>query len=130
MPFDQRKRATYRKSSDLKPKECCAPAVAALDQHLTIPIQGSLTQTDLFRALVGMAAMHQSVHSITGQLDQVPCETSFRYHLRKLALDDQEQKSTAILTHFMHHVLKTRKRVSVRDRLYQQSVLRNDLQRE
>lgn len=32
---------TCRKSSDLKPKECCAHAVAALDQHLTDPIQGS-----------------------------------------------------------------------------------------
>ncbi len=53
-----------------------------------------------------MAAMHQSVHSITGLLDQVPCETSFRYHLKKLALDALEQKSTAILTHFIHHILK------------------------
>ena len=53
-----------------------------------------------------MAAMHQSVHSITGFLEQVPCETSFQYHLKKLPMNDLEQKSTAILTHFVHHVLK------------------------
>ena len=106
MPFTQGKRTTCSKNSHLKPKECCACAVAALDRHLTIPIRGSLTQTDLFQALVGMAAMHQSVHSLTGFLEQVPCETSFRYHLKKLSMDDLEQKSTAILTHFVHHVLK------------------------
>jgi putative transposase len=106
MPFAQRKKTTCRKSSDLGPKECCAHAVTALDQHLTIPLQGRLTQTDLFQTLVGMAAMQQSVHSIAGFLEHVPCETSFRYHLKKLAMDDLEQKSTAILTHLVHHVLR------------------------
>jgi len=71
---------------------------AALDRHLTIPIQGKLTQSDLFTALVGMAAMNQSVHSITSILDQVPCETSFRYHLKKLDRDELERNNTAILT--------------------------------
>jgi hypothetical protein len=81
MPLPKRGN-TRSKDSHLKPKECCACAVAARDQHLTIPIQGQLTQTDLFAALVGMAAMNQSVHSITGLLEHVPCETSFRYHLK------------------------------------------------
>jgi len=106
MLFTQRKRTTCNKNSHLKPKECCAYAVAALDQHLAISIQGRLTPTDLFQTLVGMAAMQQSVHSIAGFLEHVPCETSFRYHLKKLAMDDLEQKSTAILTHLVHHVLK------------------------
>ncbi len=106
MPFTQRKKTTCRKNSDLKPKECCVHVVAALDQHLTIPIQGRLTQTDLFQALGGMAAMNQSIHSITGFLEHVPCETSFHYHLKKLNMGELEQKSTAILTHFVHHVLK------------------------
>ena len=106
MPFAQRKKTTCRTSNDLKPKECCAWAVTALDQHLTIPIQGRLTQTNLFQALVGMAAMHQSVHSITGLLEHVPCETSFRYHLKKLTMDELEQKSAAILAHAMQGVLK------------------------
>ncbi|CVK31725.1 protein of unknown function [Methanoculleus bourgensis] len=37
MPFAKSKKTTCRKSNDLKPKECCAHAIAALDQHLTIP---------------------------------------------------------------------------------------------
>jgi len=53
-----------------------------------------------------MAAMHQSIHSMTRILDRMPCETSFRYYLKKLNMDDLEQKSTATLTHFVHHVLK------------------------
>lgn len=92
MPFTQRKKTTCRKSSDRKPKGCCACAVAALDQHLAIPIQGKLTQIDLFQALVGMAAMQQSAHSITKLLEHVPCETSVRYHLKKLGMDELEQK--------------------------------------
>jgi len=57
MPFAKSKKMTCRKSNDLKPKECCAHAVAALDQHLPLSIQGKLTQTTLFQALVGMTAM-------------------------------------------------------------------------
>lgn len=106
MPFAKSKKTICRKSTDLKPKECCAHAVAALDQHLTIPIHGKLTQTDLFQALVGMAAMQQSIHSITGLLEHVPGETSFRYHLKKLDMDELEEKSAAILTHTVHRVLK------------------------
>ncbi|NVO66436.1 ISH3 family transposase [Methanofollis tationis] len=99
-------RVTCRKSNILKPKDCCAPVVSALDQHLTIPIQGKLTQTDLISSLVGMAVMNQSVHSITHILDRVPCETSVRYHLKKLDMADLEQNNTSILTTHMHHVLK------------------------
>lgn len=106
MPFTKSKKTTCRKSTDLTPKECCAHAVAALDQHLTISIQGQLTQTDLFQALVGMAAMQQSIHSITGLLEHVPCETSFRYHLKKLDMDELEEKSAAILAHTVYQVLK------------------------
>lgn len=105
MPLPKRGN-TRSTNSHLKPQECCACAVAALDQHLTIPIQGKLTQTDLFQAVVGMAAMNQSVHSITGLLEHVPCETSLRYHLKKLDMDALEQENNAILTHFVHHVLK------------------------
>ena len=120
---------TCKKSSDLKPKGCCAHAVAALDQHLTIPIQGRLTQTDLFQALVGMVAMNQSVHSITVFLEHVPCETSFRYHLKKLDMDELERENAAI-THFVHHVLKPGNAYHVCHRLHQRSVLRGDFWRE
>lgn len=53
-----------------------------------------------------MAAMHQSVHSITGLLEHVPGEMLFRYHLKKLTLNELDRKSTAILAHSMQHVLK------------------------
>ena len=89
----------------VQPKECCALAVAALDRHVSIPIQGSLTQTIVFRTLVGMAAMQQSVHSIATVLERSPCETSLRHHLAKLSMDDLEPVNTAILGHAISSVL-------------------------
>lgn len=106
MSLTKKTKATCRKSNDLKPKECCVHVTAALDQHLTIPIQGNLTQTEVFGTVVGMAAMNQSIHSITGVLEHVPCETSLRYHLKKLDIDELEEKNTAILTHMADRVLK------------------------
>jgi putative transposase len=76
---------------------------------LTIPIQGKLTQTDIFGAVVGMAAMSQSIHSIPGLLEGAPCETSLRYHLKKLDMDELEEKSPAILASGIHQVLKPEK---------------------
>ncbi len=100
------KRSACRNSDVLRPKECCAHVITALDHHLTIPIQGKLTQTDVFGTVVGMAAMNQSIHSITGVLEHVPCETSLRYHLKKLDMDELEEKNAAILAHMAHKVLK------------------------
>ncbi len=54
MSLMKKPKATCRKSNDLKPKECCAHVTAVLDQHLTIPIQGNLTQTDVFGTVVGI----------------------------------------------------------------------------
>lgn len=53
-----------------------------------------------------MTAMQQSVHSITGMLERVPGETSFRYHLKKLDIDELEEKSAAVLVHTVYPVLK------------------------
>lgn len=53
-----------------------------------------------------MAAMHQSIHSITGLLENAPCETSLRYHLKKLDMDELEEKSAAIFAHTIHQVLE------------------------
>ena len=52
-----------------------------------------------------MAAMNQLIHSVTTILDRLPCEISFRYHLKKLNMDELEQKNTTILTSLLHHVL-------------------------
>ena len=97
--------STCTYGSSVRPNECCALAVAALDRHVRLPIQGSLTQTTVFRTLVGMAAMQQSVHSIARVLERSPCETSLRYHLAKLSMDDLEAVNTAILGHAISSVL-------------------------
>ncbi len=90
--------------SSVRPNQWFDLAVAALDQHLSIPIQGSLTQTTVFRTLVGMAAMHQSIHSISSLLERSPCETSLRYHLAKLSMDDLKTVNTAILGHTLNSI--------------------------
>lgn len=71
--------------NSVQPQECFALAVAALDRHLIIPIQGSLTQTTVFRALVGMALMQQSVHAASSIPAESPCETSLQCHPAKQA---------------------------------------------
>jgi len=93
------------KENHVKPKECCALTVEALDHHLTIPIRGKLTQKDVFQTLVGMASMHKSIHSITQTLSNVACETSLRYHLKKLSMEDLERASAAILAYSLSSVL-------------------------
>ena len=108
MSLTKKTKATCRKSNYLKPKECCVHVTAALDQHLAIPIQGNFTQTEVFGAVVGMAAMNQSIHSITGVLEHVPCETSPRYHLKKLDMGELEEKNTTILTYMADRILKPR----------------------
>ena len=97
--------STCTQGSSVRPNQCYDLAVAALDQHLSIPIQGSLTQLTVFRTLVGMAAMQQSIHSISSLLVQSPCETSLRYHLDKLQMDDLEAVNTAILASELSSVL-------------------------
>ena len=90
----------------VRPKECCDLVVSALNRHVNIPIQGSLTQTAIFRTLVGMAVMQQSVHSISTLLEKSPCETSLRYHLAKLRMDELEAVNTAILAHGVSSILR------------------------
>ena len=101
----QSRGSTCTQGSSIRPHQCYDRAVQALDQHLGIPIQGSLTQTTVFRTLVGMAAMQQSIHSISSLLERSPCETSLRYHLAKLSMADLEAVNTAILGHNLSSVL-------------------------
>jgi len=93
------------KENHVKPKECCVLTVDALNAHLTIPVRGKLSQHDIFETLVGMASMKKSIHSITLMLNDVPCETSLRYHLKKLSIEDLERANTTILAHFIEQVL-------------------------
>jgi putative transposase len=93
-------------STVIKTKECSRMVVDALDHHLTIPIQGSLNQKNILEALTGIAAQRLSIHSINLTTEQVPCETSFRYHLAKLDLEDLEEINHKILTNSTHTVLE------------------------
>lgn len=100
------RREPSTKEQVLNKKKCCDLAVRNLDHFITIPIQGKLTQTKIFESLVGMAATHQSIHSISHRLTQAPCETSLRYHLTKLDISELERINSQILTHSLHEVLK------------------------
>ncbi|HOV68366.1 MAG TPA: ISH3 family transposase, partial [Methanoregulaceae archaeon] len=89
----------------LRPNQCFDPAVAAQDQHMGIPIRGSLTQTTVSCTLVGMAAMQQSIHSNSPLLERIPCENSLWYHLGTLGMTDLVAMNTAILGHPLSPVL-------------------------
>lgn len=97
---------TSRGKSVLSRKECCDRVVNSLDQYISIPIRGKLSQTDLFNSLIAMAVNHLSIHSISNSLTLVPCETSLRYHLKKLNIRNLEQINSSILTHYVDTVLK------------------------
>ena len=53
-----------------------------------------------------MAVNHQSIHSISNSLTLTPCETSIRYHLNKLSIQDLESVNSQILTDYAYTVLK------------------------
>ena len=59
-----------------------------LTDHVTIKINGSLTSEDVFRTVLSMAVNRNSVHSITTQYQDVACETSLLYHLKKLNMEE------------------------------------------
>jgi putative transposase len=102
----RRRGVNSREERVLNRKECCDLVVRALDHHITIPIQGTLNQKTIFQALAGMAASNQSIHSASYTLAAIPCETSFRYHLNKLDIDELERINNLVLTYSIQAVLK------------------------
>ena len=103
---NRRRGQTSREERVVNRKECCDLVVRALDHHLTIPIQGNLNQKTIFQGLTGMAVSNQSIHSASYTLTNVPCETSFRYHLNKLDIDELERINNLILTYSIQDVLR------------------------
>jgi hypothetical protein len=71
-------------STAIRSKECSHLAVEALDRNLQLPIQGSLEKKTIFHALTGIATQRLSIHSLGLTVEKVPCETSFRHHLKKI----------------------------------------------
>lgn len=78
----------YAPKIELKAKECIDAVLRPLNDHVTIKINGSLTSEDVFRTVVSMAVNRNSVHSVSTQYQDVACETSLRYHLNKLNMDE------------------------------------------
>ena len=87
----------YRPKIELKSKECVDTVLQSLIDHVTIKINGSLTSEDVFRTVLSMAVNRNSVHSITTQYQDVGCETSLLYHLKKLNMEELVRSNEKIL---------------------------------
>jgi putative transposase len=96
----------YKPIIELKSKKCIETVLRPLSDHVTIKINGSLTCEDVFRTVVSMAVNRNSVHSVSTRYQDVACETSLRYHLKKLNMDELIKSNENIL---LQQVLKTLK---------------------
>jgi putative transposase len=94
----------------LKSHECSALVVNTLNRYISIPIQGKLKQKTIIQSLVAMATSVTSIHSIGQILTEIPCETSFRYHLSKLDLDELEELNHQILLENTNGLIKSGKK--------------------
>jgi putative transposase len=99
----------YRPKIELKSKECIDAVLQPLTDHVTIKINGSLTSEDVFRTVLSMAVNRNSVHSITTQYQDVACETSLLYHLKKLNMEELIKSNEKILLQEVIKTLKTGK---------------------
>lgn len=82
---------------ELRPKQCIDTVLKPLLDNINIKINGPLNSKDLFYAGIFMAVDKSSVHSASKHYQKIPCETSLRYHLRKLSLEELVQVNENIL---------------------------------
>jgi len=87
----------YSSKIELKSKYCIDSVLEPLISHITLRINGSLTSEDVIRTVVNMAVNKNSVHSVSKQYSDVACETSLRYHLKKLNMDELIKSNENIL---------------------------------
>ena len=99
----------YGPKIELKSKECIDAVLQPLKDHVTIKINGSLTCEDIFRTVVNMSVNKNSVHSVSKQYQDVACETSLRYHLKKLNMEELIKSNEKILLQELIKTLKTGK---------------------
>src|SRR5660397_77738 len=99
----------YSPKIGLKSKECIDFVLQPLKDHVTIKVNGSLTSEDIFRTVVSMAVDKNSVHSVSKQYQDVACETSLRYHLKKLNMEELIKSNEKILLQELIKTLKTGK---------------------
>jgi len=91
---------------ELRPKQCIDAALKPLLENIDIRINGSLNSKDLFYTAMCMAVDKSSVHSASKHYQEIPCETSLRYHLRQLSLEELIQANENILLHSSVGTLK------------------------
>ena len=94
---------------ELKSKKCIDTVLRPLSDHVTIKINGSLTSEDIFRTVISMSVNRNSVHSVTARYQDVACETSLRYHLKKLNMEELIKSNEKILLQELIKTLKTGK---------------------
>lgn len=94
---------------ELKSKYCIDSVLEPLKSHVNIKINGSLTSEDVIRTVVSLAVDKNSVHSVSKQYSAVACETSLRYHLKKLNMDELIRSNENILLQNPLKSLKTGK---------------------
>jgi putative transposase len=82
---------------ELKSKICIGLVLQPLKDHVTIKVNGSLTSEDIFRTFLSMAVDKNSVHSVSKHYQDVACETSLRYHLKKLNMEELIKSNEKIL---------------------------------
>ena len=99
----------YGPKIELKSKECIDAVLEPLTSHITIKVNGSLTSEDIIRTVVSLAVDKNSVHSVSKQYSAVACETSLRYHLKKLNMDELIRSNEKILLQNPLKTLKTGK---------------------
>jgi len=94
----------------LNSKECIDTVLQPLTKYIEIPINGNLTTKDLFNTIIGMSVKNLSVHSASSSYQNTPCETSVRYHLKKLNLEELTTINEKILTYPLSNFLKPGRR--------------------
>ncbi len=99
----------YKPRIELKSKKCIETVLQPLLDHVTIKINGSLTCESVFRTFVSMAVNRNSVHSVSTRYQDVACETSLRYHLKKLNMDELIKSNEKILLQQVLNTVKTGK---------------------
>ena len=108
MPFSINKLENSFKI-ELKSKYCIDSVLEPLTSHVTIKINGSLTSEEIIRTVVSLAVDKNSVHSVSKPYSAVACETSLRYHLKKLNMDELILSNEKILLQNPLKTLKTGK---------------------
>ena len=99
----------YDPKIELKSKKCIDTVLRPLSDHVTIKINGSLTGEDVFRTVISMSVNRNSVHSVQSRYQDVACETSLRYHLKKLNMEELIKSNEKILLQEVVKTLKTGK---------------------